>query len=871
MPNPDDNPRLVQDCETLLAAKDALRGNAELNWSADTAMSGWTGVTVGGDPLRVTSVNLANRGLSGVIPSQLGSLPSLTTLYLHRNALTGEIPAELGNLSNLQGLYIQRNQLTGEIPSALGDLSNMTTLYLTNNGFTGCIPAPLRDVQNSDLSSTYLPFCADEPTPEPEQDSGCSNSVAVPNPESTPGLLQDCEILLSTKDEFAGDSPLNWSADIPMRQWDGIGVGSRVFAIVLSEHESHSHGVIPPQFGNLSRLQMLLLRDVDLKGPIPPELSKLSNLWRLILEDNQLTGPIPPELGNLSNLYELRLFRNQLTGPIPPELGNLSNLEELYLYGNQLTGEIPPELGSLSKLQRLRLGWNQLTGEIPSELGNLSKLQLLSLQDNQLTGEIPTELANLPNLTYLGLSGNQLSGCFPSHPPYGFTHDFFASDGLFCDRDTLTAFYNATGGKSWTRSDNWLSDRPLGEWHGVTTDADGRVVRLELRDNNLVGKIPPYLSHLGRIEVLALDGNHLSGTIPHQFRALRNLTRLALNRNNLEGRIPGSLWWDLKNLSVLGLAKNEDISGPVPAGLGSLSNLTKLSLHDTGLSGPLPVEMANLSKLERLAIQNTGLCVPRYDDTEAWLAGIEDTGDIDSMLCESPRAAILDIEGEDNFINLAEAADGIRFTGTLTFGMPDPPRISMYMRPTQEIATDTNQIFVYYNTDPSRRYFRAYDGTWEHNIVSRLARLTPAQLKHNSHLFTAEWTAFLELNPDYGRNGYVPYEFFLDLNVPTLESATLTGDNAITLTFSEPLDTSNPPGDHNAYTVQVDGSPGPAVQHIGVTLPANKEVRQITLHLAEAVPDDGEITLEYDPSATNWPLQDVAGNPMEAGTHTVSR
>ena len=46
------------------------------------------------------------------------------------------------------------------------------------------------------------------------------------------------------------------------------------------------------------------------------------------------------------------------------------------------------------------------------------------------------------------------------------------------DREALVALYNATDGPNWANNDNWLSDRSLGEWHGVRTDANGRVMRL---------------------------------------------------------------------------------------------------------------------------------------------------------------------------------------------------------------------------------------------------------------------------------------------------------------------------------------------------------------------------------------------------------
>ena len=41
------NPGLVSDCETLLASRDTLAGIARLNWSANTPIAEWQGVTVG--------------------------------------------------------------------------------------------------------------------------------------------------------------------------------------------------------------------------------------------------------------------------------------------------------------------------------------------------------------------------------------------------------------------------------------------------------------------------------------------------------------------------------------------------------------------------------------------------------------------------------------------------------------------------------------------------------------------------------------------------------------------------------------------------------------------------------------------------------
>ena len=59
------------------------------------------------------------------------------------------------------------------------------------------------------------------------------------------------------------------------------------------------------------------------------------------------------------------------------------------------------------------------------------------------------------------------------------------------DRAALEALYAATDGANWKLKYNWAYDlAPLEAWYGVTTDSDGRVTELTLRDNNLTGSIP---------------------------------------------------------------------------------------------------------------------------------------------------------------------------------------------------------------------------------------------------------------------------------------------------------------------------------------------------------------------------------------------
>ena len=100
------------------------------------------------------------------------------------------------------------------------------------------------------------------------------------------------------------------------------------------------------------------------------------------------------------------------------------------------------------------------------------------------------------------------------------------------DRATLMALYNATDGPNWSNSDNWLTDAPLGQWHGVTVDENGDVIELRLSENQLSGPIPPELGNLTNLQSLYLRDNQLSGSIPTELGNLTNLQWLILVATN---------------------------------------------------------------------------------------------------------------------------------------------------------------------------------------------------------------------------------------------------------------------------------------------------------------------------------------------------
>ena len=186
--------------------------------------------------------------------------------------------------------------------------------------------------------------------------------------------------------------------------------------------------------------------------------------------------------------------------------------------------------------------------------------------------------------------------------------DESAQGSAATDRAVLEAFYDATGGASWTNSTNWKTSAPLGDWHGVTADAGGRVTKLFLDENALTGPIPVELGRLVNLEWLSLAVNDLTGPIPVELGSLVNLERLFLNVNDLNGRIPVGLG-SLANLEVLNLGGNA-LTGSIPAALGSLANLEVLNLDGNALTGPIPAALGSLANLAFLDLRGNELTGP---------------------------------------------------------------------------------------------------------------------------------------------------------------------------------------------------------------------------------------------------------------------
>ena len=357
-------------------------------WTSGADLGDWYGVIVDAQG-RVTGLSLANNGLRGPLPGELGLLDQLTVLHLAVNDLSGSVPEDLGGLTLLRELDLRHNRrLRGALPADMTGLSRLESLRL--DGTDLCVyPDPDMLAWLDGIAEGGAHHCR-----VTERDALAAFYAAT----NGPGWVNNA----------------GWNEAVSLEDWHGLKVDYLGRVIAMELPGNRLAGLFPRELAALSNLEILNLSDNELTGSIPPGLGDLSNLARVSLRENRLTGPIPPELGRLSRLTRLVLQENRLSGLIPPELGDLAKLELLTLHKNQLSGPIPPALGGLDQLEDLTLNDNALTGPIPSELGRLTGLTELPLHENQLTGPVPAGLGNLSLLRALTLQNNpSLAGPLP--------------------------------------------------------------------------------------------------------------------------------------------------------------------------------------------------------------------------------------------------------------------------------------------------------------------------------------------------------------------------------------------------------------------------------------------------------------------------
>ncbi|XP_043712671.1 probable LRR receptor-like serine/threonine-protein kinase At2g16250 [Telopea speciosissima] len=269
-------------------------------------------------------LDLRSCSVIGPIPSSLGNLTTLNSLYLSKNSLTSIIPPSLGQLLNLSVFDLSQNMLTGSIPSFFSALTNLTLLDLSSNFLSGPIPTVLGAL-------TGLRFL-----------NLSSNSLSA----GIPAQLGDLSSLLD------------------------LDLGSNSLS-----------GTLPPDLGGMRSLQKMSLGKNFLTGSLPNALfSALVRLQFVVLSHNNFSGALPDSLWSMPELQLLDVSGNNLTGILPNRSSNANaTLPVFNVSDNQFYGTLTSLVGSFSLID---LSDNYFEGSVP-----VDTLSNASLANNCLQNE----------------------------------------------------------------------------------------------------------------------------------------------------------------------------------------------------------------------------------------------------------------------------------------------------------------------------------------------------------------------------------------------------------------------------------------------------------------------------------------------------
>lgn len=190
------------------------------------------------------------------------------------------------------------------------------------------------------------------------------------------------------------------------------------------------------------------------------------------------------------------------------------------------------------------------------------------------------------------------------------------------DREALVELYNSTNGDNWTNHENWCTDKPLSQWHGIrTTIINGkeRVASIYLERNNLNGELPSEIGYLDKLEYITIYENKLSGELPSTFSRLKNLECIYAYNNNFTGSIPEGLC-EMTKLKTIYFGSNQ-LSGCIPENIGDLTNLEKFSLYNNNLTGNLPESVVNLQSIKSFTVfgnRLSGTISDKIINSEFW-------------------------------------------------------------------------------------------------------------------------------------------------------------------------------------------------------------------------------------------------------------
>ncbi|KAM3238937.1 hypothetical protein P3L10_013970 [Capsicum annuum] len=290
------------------------------------------------------------------IPHSISNCSKLTTLELADNKLNGLIPNSLGYLTHLQLLNLRGNNLTRDSSlSFLTSLTNcrkLTFLYIYLNPLNGMLPT-----STGNLSTSLRTLVS----------NSCKIQGRIPNEVGNLSILLFLSLsrnnLVGSITTSIGNMKTIQRFELTNNKLTGF-IGEHIGRYIWAPINCSSN--IPPSIGNLQDLVVLDLSSNNTIGSLPQEIGNLKSVTKIDISMNEFPNEIPREIKGLQNLAHLSLRHNKLQGSILDSVSNMVGLEFLDLSHNDISGIITKSLEKLQNMKHFNVSANKLYRQIPS-------------------------------------------------------------------------------------------------------------------------------------------------------------------------------------------------------------------------------------------------------------------------------------------------------------------------------------------------------------------------------------------------------------------------------------------------------------------------------------------------------------------------
>lgn len=529
------------------------------------------------------------------IPEELFTIGGLEHLFISDANLSGPLSDKIGNLQELKEFYCHGNDLSGEIPETIGDLINLEVLILSENLFMGPLPDSIKKLKK--LESLFIDSFT-------RKSAGLSGPL--PSFEGMPNLRQ----LYLNENSLTGPIPDDFLSNDKLIEIDSV--STEALAALARRKQKVNVG----------------LRGNRIEGSIPVSLTKFQRL-NIDLADNLITY-IDNELCQMDNwmgsdvgTYECDAILcpagyfnryGRQTNPLHPcekcegaersdFLGATKCLSEIKKREREILVKFYNECGG--SRWKNNEGWLEDSIDICNWHGvscsNGGSVDTIDLGSNNVVGTPPKELFELENLTYLWLYSNPLK---------------FSFEGIGQAKQLESLLLDSTG---------------LDSLKGIGRAYN--LVDLDIRFNNMKGKVPDEFSNMVNLESLSMSDNSFTGELP-SFSRMHRLKSLRAASNHFVGELPS--FEDNYRLKTIDLSDNK-LSGSIsPTFLESVdtSETLYVDLSRNRIGGKVPGELARFEKMTFFLKDNYIYGIDRdVCDNEKWNDGDVGQYSCDAILC----------------------------------------------------------------------------------------------------------------------------------------------------------------------------------------------------------------------------------------------